>query len=161
MSTTATPVSAEKAPTEAPTPSASADEVVHTDVSNNDGNDSSILKKYPCPVCGYHVFPGPSGTYEICPVCDWEDSLLQAQHPRMQGVANGFCIFGKQQFDYRRKWVLPQPGNDNEGLERDPGWRLLRPDEAPLAKDQSATDCELDYYAGAPPYYWRMPPASS
>ena len=40
-----------------------------------------------CPVCGKYYFSEP-GSYEICPVCGWEDDSSQKQYPDMEGGAN-------------------------------------------------------------------------
>ena len=34
--------------------------------------------RYACPCCSYYTFEEkPSGTYYICPVCYWEDDIVQ------------------------------------------------------------------------------------
>ena len=39
-------------------------------------------KKYKCPCCGYFTFEKKERTYDICPVCFWEeDALLEADEP--------------------------------------------------------------------------------
>lgn len=41
------------------------------------GNWGSVVaERYPCPCCGHLVFEDPPGSYEICPVCFWEDEPL-------------------------------------------------------------------------------------
>ncbi|MEU0987837.1 CPCC family cysteine-rich protein [Streptomyces sp. NPDC005953] len=32
---------------------------------------------YPCPCCGRLVHQSPPGSFQICPVCGWEDDLVQ------------------------------------------------------------------------------------
>ena len=45
--------------------------------------------KYPCPCCGYLTFEyEPNGDYDICPVCFWEDDLVQQKNPDFEGGAN-------------------------------------------------------------------------
>ena len=45
--------------------------------------------RYPCPCCGYLTyFHEPDGTYEICPVCRWEDDPVQSNDPDRGGGAN-------------------------------------------------------------------------
>ncbi|HEP9402485.1 hydrolase, partial [Pseudomonas aeruginosa] len=42
--------------------------------------------RYPCPCCGYLTFDEePCGTYEICPVCYWEDDIAQNKDPDYDG----------------------------------------------------------------------------
>lgn len=102
---------------------------------------------FPCPVCGCLVFNEPPGSYEICGVCGWEDDGVQVRHPRMRGGANGGSIFDYQ--SERTTW-------DVSGEARDPDWRPLDEDEAPLpSRETGAVDYTLDYYHGREPYYWR------
>lgn len=57
-----------------------------------------ILAKYPCPCCGYRTLPEPAGgTYEICPVCYWEDDKVQLAHPDLQGGANDVSLLEAQE----------------------------------------------------------------
>lgn len=45
--------------------------------------------KYKCPCCGYYTFDKlPGGTYDICPVCFWEDDGWQLANPDEGGGAN-------------------------------------------------------------------------
>ncbi|MHB9134129.1 MAG: CPCC family cysteine-rich protein [Armatimonadota bacterium] len=47
------------------------------------------MKNYACPCCGYLTLPEqPPGTYDICPVCFWEDDETQYRNPRSRGGAN-------------------------------------------------------------------------
>ena len=44
---------------------------------------------YPCPCCGFLTLgEQPPGTFEICPVCNWEDDYVQAADPSLEGGAN-------------------------------------------------------------------------
>ncbi len=57
------------------------------------------MKKYKCKCCGYYtltekpkdpdVYPG---TFEICPVCFWEDDSLQFLNPDRKGGANNVSL---------------------------------------------------------------------
>lgn len=44
----------------------------------------------PCPVCGHLTLsePAGSGSYDICPVCFWEDDPVQFSRPDQAGGAN-------------------------------------------------------------------------
>lgn len=53
------------------------------------------MKKYKCKCCGYYTLEeeplDPNmypGTFEICPVCFWEDDSLQYKDPELKGGAN-------------------------------------------------------------------------
>ena len=44
---------------------------------------------YQCPCCGFYTFQSPpDGSYEICPVCFWEDDPVQAEDQGRTGGAN-------------------------------------------------------------------------
>ncbi len=46
-------------------------------------------KRYPCACCGYYTLESPQGeSYEICPVCFWEDDPVQNKDPDFAGGAN-------------------------------------------------------------------------
>lgn len=45
--------------------------------------------KYKCPCCRYYTFSHkPNGSYDICPVCYWEDDPVQLDDPTYEGGAN-------------------------------------------------------------------------
>jgi hypothetical protein len=45
--------------------------------------------KFKCRCCGYKtLFEEPFGSYEICPVCRWEDDPVQTDDPNFEGGAN-------------------------------------------------------------------------
>lgn len=51
------------------------------------------MKSYPCPCCGYLTLSTPPpGTYEICPVCNWEDDIVQFSNINFKGGANEECL---------------------------------------------------------------------
>ena len=44
---------------------------------------------HPCPCCGFRTMREEwRGTYELCPVCDWEDDGVQYDDPDYRGGAN-------------------------------------------------------------------------
>jgi hypothetical protein len=48
---------------------------------------------YDCPCCGYLTFgEKPPGTFEICPVCGWEDDNVQFHDPAYQSGANSVSL---------------------------------------------------------------------
>lgn len=48
---------------------------------------------YPCRCCGFLTLSDPqSGSYEICPVCFWEDDGVQNEDPVYAGGANRVCL---------------------------------------------------------------------
>jgi len=47
------------------------------------------MKEYECPCCGHlTLYEKPPGTFNICPVCFWEDDDAQFNDPDLQGGAN-------------------------------------------------------------------------
>jgi hypothetical protein len=45
---------------------------------------------FACPCCGFLTFSEePNGSFEICPVCYWEDDNVQLNDPDYAGGANG------------------------------------------------------------------------
>jgi hypothetical protein len=48
-----------------------------------------MKKVYPCACCGFLTMPEPgTGTFEICPVCFWEDDKVQYNDIDFVGGAN-------------------------------------------------------------------------
>ena len=51
--------------------------------------DTPLGRRYACPCCGFLTLgEAPSGTYEICEVCFWEDDSVQFRNPEYEGGAN-------------------------------------------------------------------------
>jgi hypothetical protein len=47
------------------------------------------LAHYRCPCCGFHTLPRqPGGTFDLCPVCFWEDDPIQFEDHEYEGGAN-------------------------------------------------------------------------
>lgn len=44
-----------------------------------------------CPCCGRHYFT-EKNSYEICPVCGWEDDRFQRENPDYEGGANKMSL---------------------------------------------------------------------
>ena len=45
-------------------------------------------QKYTCPCCSYNALTEPPGSYDICPLCFWEDDKAQSDDPDFEGGAN-------------------------------------------------------------------------
>lgn len=114
---------------------------------------------YPCPCCGYLMFPGLPGTNSICRICFWHDDACSL---RFAGVAIGpnrvslvdaqknFASFGAKEWRCRRHVRAPTRADV-----RDPAWRPIDP-----ALDVLDTSFDDDKAAPFPNdkkklYYWR------
>jgi hypothetical protein len=114
---------------------------------------------YPCPCCGYLTSSDP-GSYDICPICGWEDDISQLRFPRMAGGANRVSLIDAQaNFAAVRQsdpgvlpWVRPAGAQDV----RDPLWRpvdlAVDTIEDPIPGRDRGTDYPDDH---SDLYYWR------
>ena len=47
------------------------------------------MAKYTCPCCGFKTLDNePPGSFDICPICFWEDDNIQFDDPDYHGGAN-------------------------------------------------------------------------
>lgn len=79
----------------------------------------------PCPACGFIVFIGSYGSYEVCPLCDWEDDGVQLANPTSSGGANREALCEVQ---IRALSVFPL-GAELPGFNRSAAWRPLNHSE--------------------------------
>lgn len=49
------------------------------------------MKKYKCPCCEYFTL-GEEGSYDVCPVCFWEDDKAQYRDPDLTDGANKISL---------------------------------------------------------------------
>lgn|SRR5487761_1362742 len=87
----------------------------------------SELPKYPCPCCGYLVFRELPGSYDICPICFWEDDIVQLQDPTFSGGANKPSLIDAQknyrEFGACEERLKPHARLPRPDEKRDPSWR--------------------------------------
>lgn len=86
------------------------------------------MNKNTCPCCGFMTMDAaPSGSYDICPVCFWEDDLVQFKNPNHVGGANyislkqaqqNFILFGACEMGMARNVRKPFPHEP-----KDPAWK--------------------------------------
>jgi Cysteine-rich CPCC len=119
------------------------------------------MQPYPCPCCGHLVFDESSGSYNICPICFWEDDGLQLAYPMMEGGANSnsliqcqrdYAVVGACEPRFVGKVRSAEPGES-----RDPSWRVFDPSADPHLDWDSLEDSEL-LKAATPDvilYYWK------
>jgi hypothetical protein len=119
--------------------------------------------RYPCPCCGHVVFDEEPGSYDICPICFWEDDVAQLRFPNMGGGPNyvsliesqaNFALFGAVE---RRLIGHVRPPGPNEPI--DEGWRPVDPsvDHFEPFPDPRPESTYATEYPRDPTvlYYWR------
>ncbi len=88
--------------------------------------------KYPCVCCGHLTVDEPPCSYQICPVCGWEDDDVQLRWPDWAAGANrtslveaqrNFADFGACDV---RSLEHVRPPEDGEPLDR--SWRPIDPE---------------------------------
>jgi hypothetical protein len=113
--------------------------------------------EHPCPACGFLVFLDPPGSFDICPVCEWEDDAVQLRHPSMGGGANDESLVAVQRRVLRDH---PLDVKQVKDFTREPEWRPLTDEEATRDAPRSQQPVSGEGYfeaaaEEAPPYYWR------
>ena len=103
---------------------------------------------FPCPGCGFLVFGEPPGSYEICPICGWEDDGVQLEAPGSAGGANQDSLYEHQQHVALR--LAPASVEEFEGYRRSADWRPVSPDEASSELPEPRIDWKDESI-----YYWR------
>jgi len=90
----------------------------------------SSLVLYTCSCCGYKTKSTPYfGSYEICPVCFWEDDDSQVENPDMAGGANPMSLRDAQK-NFKKVGaceiaMLQHVVKDRSGYELDSKWKAL------------------------------------
>lgn len=109
---------------------------------------------YPCPACGFEVFNEAAGSYDICPVCGWEDDDVQLRFPALRGGANKESLVEWQERVVRQ---LPLNMAAHKGYCRCLDWRPLTQAESSDTRRMPTNGRE--YFdaidAEEPRYYWR------
>ena len=116
--------------------------------------------EYPCPCCGYLVFKEEPGSYDICPICFWEDDLVQLRFPFEGGGANraslvdaqkNFLEFGACELRLRQYTRAPLEADERDA-ELHPVDENLDPVER---EDDEASGPGRYPRDGTRLYYWR------
>ena len=90
---------------------------------------AGVTPSYPCVCCGHLTLGEPPGSYEICPVCFWEDDQVQLRWPDYVGGANRPSLIEAQQNFIRfgacdeRSVRHVRPPAEDEPV--DPAWRPI------------------------------------
>jgi len=97
----------------------------------------------------------------VCPICRWEDNLVQLRFPNLPGAANVVSLAVGQQnflsFGAVEKRYVDEVRSPLEGDQHDPGWRVLNPAKDNPEEPQRGVNY-ADSYPEVDPtvlYYWR------
>jgi hypothetical protein len=103
------------------------------------------------------VFEHEPGSYDICPVCWWEDDLVQLRRPDMAGGANGPSLIEAQR-NFQRTGASDErlvehvrPARASEAV--DPRWRAFDPDLDRVEERSPGDDIGPTHRHDN--YYWR------
>jgi len=112
---------------------------------------------YPCACCGHLTLGQPPGSYEVCPVCFWEDDAVQLRWPTYAGGANRPSLIDSQRayalFGAMEDRFVKHVRQASEDEQMDAGWR-------PVDLEQDAFEAKGHRDAEWPDdlttlYWWR------
>ena len=87
------------------------------------------MPRYTCSCCGYLVFESP-GCYEICPICFWEDDIVQSADPWFAGGANKPNLVDAQkcflQYGAMEERFVSNVRKPIASDRKDPSWRMVQ-----------------------------------
>jgi hypothetical protein len=102
---------------------------------------------YPCPCCGYETFDEHPGSYAICPICFWEDDIVQLAYPDCAGGANKCSLIEGQRnfaaFGACEKLLKPHVRAPKDSEKRSVAWRPINPQCDRYLKWESEDDNRL------------------
>lgn len=113
--------------------------------------------KYTCVCCGYKTLSDYPGSYEICPICFWEDDQIQILDPWYEGGANRPCLSQAQENFAKlgacESSAIPHVRKPLATDHRDPQWRPVRESDRSFVK--LPRDMEgADWHILERWYYW-------
>lgn len=113
---------------------------------------------FTCPCCGHRTFSEPPGSYDVCPICYWEDDPVQLLDPAYRGGANSpsliDCQLNYEQFGACEQHFVENVRPPHVEECRDLEWRLVH--QADLAHVRSPRELTNEEYARAETwYYWK------
>jgi hypothetical protein len=117
-------------------------------------------RNFTCPCCGYLTFTEWPGSYDVCPICHWEDDPVQLLDPWYGGGANrpslreaqiAYSLNGAMELRFRRNVRAPTLED-----RRDAQWRAVEESDRGKARTP-ATLSDAEYKNLGAWYYWRRP----
>ncbi len=107
------------------------------------------------------MFDHEPGFHKVCPICGWEDNLMQLRFPLLPGMGNDVSLYeGQRNFlDFgaaeRKNRGLTRTPVDGE--EREEGWRLLDLERDNIEEPRRGVDYLNSYPESDTTvlYYWR------
>jgi Cysteine-rich CPCC len=113
----------------------------------------------PCPCCGYLVLDELPGSYDICPICGWEDDISQLRFPRMACGANKISLIEAQSNFVRHRDsdpLHPPLGRPPSAEDvRDPDWRPIDEAHDEIEEPVPGLDYGETYPADVTELYYR------
>lgn len=114
--------------------------------------------RYTCPCCGHRVFDEPPGSYDICPVCFWEDDLSQLRWPNTGGGANDASLIEAQesfrQLGASEARFVEHVRPPKAAHPIDPTWRLFDPSRDAIEPRARGIDYGRTYADDRTAYYY-------
>jgi hypothetical protein len=104
------------------------------------------------------VFEEPPGSHDVCPVCFWEDDIVQLRWPDFGGGANRPSLIEAQANVGRlgavEERLVPhvRPAADEEPI--DPAWRPFDRTRDEIEPRESGVDYGLTYADDRTAYYY-------
>lgn len=112
---------------------------------------------FTCPCCGYKTFDEAPGSYDICPICFWEDDPVQLRFPQIGG-ANINLIDAQNNFEKYgaiEKRFVANVRKSNDSDIKDPLWRKFDFDKDRLNPSQKGYFENVKFVIDKEPeYYW-------
>lgn len=111
---------------------------------------------FPCPCCGHRVFGEQPGSYAVCPVCFWEDDVVQLRWSDCSGGANRPSLMqaqrNYQRFGAMEERFISHVRGATEGEPVDDQWRPIDPAKDRFEPSGEKSAAWPDY---ATLYWWR------
>jgi Cysteine-rich CPCC len=114
--------------------------------------------RYPCPCCGYLVLDEEPGSYEICPICFWEDDVSQLRWPDSVGGANRPSLIEAQaafaEIGAIEPRLVPYVRKPRDDDGRDPKWCPFDASRDEVEQRVPGVDYGMTYANDPTAYYY-------